>query len=154
MTTERLVAWGDELRKVHERLRNALDIARESLETNDPQQPSQDLLLYCWGFCTALKGHHRSEDRSLFPTIVDAHPELAPVIDNLVRDHSMLDQLIGDLEAAITSGASKEESLRHLDGIEAVMETHFGYEERQLIAVLNELADESLDKNELLGPIA
>ena|SRR5690554_1411117 len=154
MSAERLVAWGEELRTVHERLRSALDIARDSLDGNDPQQPSKDLLLYCWGFCAALKGHHRSEDTSLFPAILAAHPDLQSVVDNLVRDHSMLDHLIGGLEAAITSGASKEESLRHLDGIEAVMETHFGYEERQLIAVLDALAIENPDKNELLGPIA
>jgi hemerythrin-like domain-containing protein len=154
VTSDRLVAWGDELRKVHERLRNALDIARESLETDEPQQSPRDLLLYCWGFCTALKGHHRSEDASMFPMIVAVRPDLAPVIDNLVRDHSMLDHLIGGLEVALSSGASKEESLRHLDGIEAVMETHFGYEERQLIAVLNALTDDTPDKNELFGPIA
>jgi hypothetical protein len=49
----------------------------------------------------------------------------------------MIEHLIGGLDQALTRGAPAEETLRHLDGIEAVMETHFRYEERQLVAVLD-----------------
>lgn len=117
-------------------------------------EPSRDLLLYCRGFCAALAGHHKSEDASLFPQITEARPDLAPVIAKLSQDHSMMDYLIGGLEDAVEAGATTAEKLRHLDGIEAVMETHFRYEERQLIDVLNAAEDLGDDKQKLLGPLA
>ena len=151
----RAIAWGDELRAVHRRLRDALELARESLEGTDPPgDPTADLLIYCRGFCAALDGHHRSEDSALFPEIVAARPDLEPVIANLRRDHSMIDHLIQGLRAAMDRGLSTEEQIRHLDGIEAVMETHFGYEERQLIAVLDAVVGGSADRKTLFGAIA
>lgn len=156
MGDARVRAWGAELRAVHGRLRDALEIARESVvEGSAPESAARDLLVYCWGFCAALTGHHRSEGSALFPEILAARPDLAPVIDELVRDHSMLDHLIGGLEKALTAGAPVAETLRHLDGIDAVMETHFRYEELRLAAVLDGLDDTAhLDRTTLFGPIA
>ena len=153
---ERLIAWGDELRRVHQRLRSALELARDSVEDAEEavdDDEVRDFLLYCWGFCVALTGHHRSEDRSLFPEIVAAHPDLADVIRKLTQDHSMIEHLIGGLQKALDSGSPTEEKLRHLDGIEAVMETHFRYEESQLIAVLDATALDGAVRQRL-GPIA
>ncbi|MGH8881309.1 MAG: hypothetical protein ACRD0P_28835, partial [Stackebrandtia sp.] len=60
MSTDRLTAWGDELRQVHRKLRSALTLARVSLDGGDETAaPSGDLLLFCRGFCSALTGHHR-----------------------------------------------------------------------------------------------
>ena len=42
--------------------------------------------------------------------------------------------------------------LRHLDGVEAVMESHFRYEERQLLTVLESL-DLAAETSEVLGPL-
>ncbi|MBZ2198339.1 hemerythrin domain-containing protein [Occultella gossypii] len=145
MSADRLLSWGTELRAVHARLREALAAARDSVEDADPAGPAtRDLLLYCWGFCAALTGHHRGEDAALFPQIEAAHPDLAPVLRGLTQDHSMLDHLIGELGRTLEAGAPREETLRHLDGIDAVMETHFRFEEKQLI--------EALDALELPGP--
>lgn len=66
----RLVAWGRELRAVHERLREALRVTREALD--DGTAP-RDLLLYCHGFCAALTAHHEGEDRDLFPAVMESH---------------------------------------------------------------------------------
>lgn len=149
----RVVAWGDELRRVHRRLRSALAVARESVEDAADADDARDLLLYCWGFCVALTGHHRREDRALFPEIEAAYPDLADVIHRLTQDHSMIEHLIGGLQKALDSGSPTEEKLRHLDGIEAVMETHFRYEERQLITVLDAMALGG-DVQHRLGPLA
>jgi hypothetical protein len=43
---------------------------------------------------------------------------------------------------------------RHLDGLEVVVETHFGCEQRQLVAVLDALDDPGLHRGDLFGPIA
>jgi iron-sulfur cluster repair protein YtfE (RIC family) len=138
--TTRLIAWSTELRRVHARLRDALAAARSEADADAGGDAARELLLYCRGFCVALGEHHRGEDRSLFPAIEASHPELAPVLRALAQDHSMIDHLLTALDAAVDAAASPVELARHLDGIGAIMESHFAYEERQLIEVLDALA--------------
>ena len=52
------------------------------------------------------------------------------------------------------SGATQDELLRYLDGIEAVMETHFRYEEKKLVDVFDDSARPDVDRREMLGPLA
>lgn len=56
MSPQQLRAWSEEMREVHRRLRAALDLARESVEDEHAADPlAGDPLLYCWGFCAALR---------------------------------------------------------------------------------------------------
>lgn len=151
--TTRLVAWSNELRRAHGRLRDALAIVREAVRAgDDPRAAPAELILYCRGFCAALDQHHRGEDRALFPAIEAAHPELSPVLRNLEQDHSMIDFLLTALGTAVDSEAAPPELERHLDGIGAIMESHFAYEERQLLHVLDTLALRQ-DSSAVLGPL-
>lgn len=153
--SQRVVAWGQELREVHKRLRDALEVARAAIEDGaSGPTAARELQLYCIGFCTALTGHHRSEDATLFDAVLAAQPDLAPVVADLKRDHSMLDHLLSGLERAARSGADRDEMLRHLDGIDAVMETHFRYEEKKLVGVLDDSVRTDADRQEMLGPLA
>lgn len=153
--SQRIVAWGQELREVHRRLRDALEVARSAVQDGaSGPAAARDLQLYCVGFCVALTGHHRSEDATLFDLVLAAEPGLAPVVADLKRDHSMLDHLLGELERAAMSGADQDALLRHLDGIEAVMETHFRFEEKKLVDVLDGADRSEADRQELLGPLA
>jgi hemerythrin-like domain-containing protein len=156
INTQRRIAWGQEMRAVHQRLRDALTIARDSVEHNrEPESlVANDLQLYCGGFCMALSGHHTSEDATLFPLVLGIEPDLAETIRKLRQDHSMIAHLIRGLELAVRSGDEKVALLRHLDGIEAVMETHFGFEERQLAGLLDTADGHGLDKTAFFGPIA
>lgn len=150
---ERLVAWSAELRAVHGRLRKALAVTHEAVKRGEPAEPAaRDLLLYCHGFCTALDGHHRGEDRELFPAIARAHPELRDTLASLQQDHSMIGHLIGGLQAAVDAGESAAVLDRHLEGIAAIMESHFRYEERALLDVLETLALDA-DPTTVLGPL-
>lgn len=150
---DRLVAWSSELRAVHGRLRNALAVTHEAVRRGEPAEPAaRDLLLYCHGFCTALDGHHRGEDRELFPAIAKAHPELRDTLTRLQQDHSMIGHLIGGLQAAVDAGESPATLDRHLEGIAAIMESHFRYEERALLDVLETLALDA-DPTAVLGPL-
>lgn len=125
---------------MHTRLREALGVTREAVRAGERgPDVTRDMLLYCHGFCTALDGHHRGEDGALFPAIEAAYPELAPVLRALTRDHSMLAHLLHDLRAAVERSAPPDELDRHLEGIAALMENHFRYEERQLLTVLDTL---------------
>ncbi len=79
MSPQQLRAWSEEMREVHRRLRAALDLARESVEDEHAADPlAGDPLLYCWGFCAALDGHHRSEDHALFPAWSRSAPTSPP----------------------------------------------------------------------------
>lgn len=138
--TIRITAWAGEMRRVHTRLREALRVTRDAVSSGVPgASAARELLLYCHGFCAALDDHHRSEDRVLFPAIETAHPELAPVLRALAQDHSMIAHLLGGLQRAVNSHAAPDELDRHLEGIAAIMESHFRYEERQLLVVLDAL---------------
>ena len=153
--TSRLIAWHRELSAAHVRLRAALELAQDSLadpQLSDPRPASRDLLVFCLGFCTALGGHHRSEDASLFPELVGRHPELGATIAYLKQDHSMIAYLLSELEPAIRAQAPPEEIDRHLEGLAAIMESHFRYEERQLLTVLATL-DLEAGVPDMLGPL-
>lgn len=150
---DRSIAWALEMRRVHDRLRDALALAREAAEDGrPPDPPDRDQLLHCWGFCLALSGHHRSEDEVLFPAALRADPLLREVIPSLRSDHAMIEHLLHDYRQALDVG-DPDELLRHLDGISAVMETHFRYEEQRLLPLLERL---SLDAEpaSALGPLA
>lgn len=148
------------------RLRRALDLARAAVDSADTAGPSgdvvdasqaasvitADLLLHCHGFCAALDGHHRSEDGGLFPQIAAARPDLVPVLDKLRQDHSMMAHLIRGLQQALTRGEEADTLHQHLDGLGAVMETHFGFEERSLLAVLDGIPID-LQRREAFGEI-
>lgn len=64
----------------------------------------------------------------------------------------MIAYLITELENAVAHAATPPELERHLDGISAIMESHFRYEERQLLTVLETLALDA-DPSEVLGPL-
>ncbi|RQP10868.1 MAG: hemerythrin domain-containing protein [Microbacteriaceae bacterium] len=149
----RLVAWNDEIRRVHDRLREALHVAREAVADGVANgETTRELLLYCHGFCIALTSHHVGEDRHLFPAIAAEHPELADTLRYLVQDHSMISHLIQGLQSSIDQHDDPTELDRHLEGIAAIMESHFRYEERQLLKVLSELRlDEA--PGDALGPL-
>ena len=149
----RLIAWGNELRGVHQRLRDALKVTRAALDTESTDTTAgRDLLLFCHGFCTALAGHHQGEDRSLFPAIAEAHPELAGTLRRLEQDHALIGELLQGLQAATEGAQSPDRLASHLDGIAAIMESHFRYEERQLLAVLDAMALDA-DPHDVLGHV-
>ena len=149
----RLIAWSNELRSVHHRLREALAVTRQALDDGEPVEPAaRDLLLFCHGFCAALTAHHEGEDRLLFPAIAEQYPQLVDTLRYLRQDHSMIAHLLGGLQAAVAKGASPAELQRHLEGVGAIMESHFRYEERQLLSVLETLALEASPR-EVLGPL-
>ncbi len=147
------MAWATELREVHTRLRRALEVAREAVDATEAAERGRDLLLFCHGFCTALSRHHRGEDTLLFPAVAARHPELSDTLRALQQDHSMIEHLLGGLQQALDGGLGPAELERHLDGIEAVMESHFRYEERQLLRVL-EAVELDAAPGDVLGPLA
>jgi hemerythrin-like domain-containing protein len=148
----RLIAWNRELTAAHQRLRQALRVTRDSLDAGDVESAGADLVLYCHGFCAALSGHHASEDAALFPELSARHPRLRSTIAKLMQDHKMIAALLTQFDHTLTASATPHELVRHLDGLSAIMESHFNYEERQLLDTLSTL-DLEADPHALLGPL-
>lgn len=141
------------MRAVHNRLREALRVTRDAVhEGRSGTAATRDLLLFCHGFCTALTGHHEGEDRTLFPAIAAAYPDLRGTLAKLEQDHSMISHLLAGLQGAVEGAAPPEELDRHLEGIAALMENHFRYEERRLLTVLETL-ELDRDPAQALGPL-
>ena len=49
----------------------------------------------------------------------------------------MIGTLLADLERVVREGAESSVVLRHLEGVDAIMESHFRFEERELVPVLD-----------------
>jgi hypothetical protein len=64
----------------------------------------------------------------------------------------MIAHLLAGLQAAVDRSAPPAELDRHLEGIAAIMESHFRYEERQLLSILDTLALEA-EPSDVLGPL-
>ncbi|MFJ8687210.1 hemerythrin domain-containing protein [Micromonospora wenchangensis] len=141
------------MRTVHRRLREALRVTRDAVRDGADVEPAtRDLLVFCHGFCAALTGHHEGEDERLFPAVAAAYPELGDTLRYLRQDHSMIGHLLSGLRAAVERAATPAEISRHLEGVAAIMESHFRYEERQLLSVLETLALDA-DPRVVFGPL-
>lgn len=141
---ERLSAFGNHLIRVHIWLREEMARLRESVELN--LERPQFLLAHCLAFCSTLSMHHISEDRVVFPVVARQFPELRPVLEELTRDHHIVDQamrrlddLLGRLVAMPEPADARRELQAELDGLAALLESHFSYEEKRLVAALNAL---------------
>ena len=134
----RLAALGNQLVDTHIRLLEALDDLREG------GAPPRDLLTHCVAFCAAVTRHHTAEDTSVFPLLAARHPELRPVLDGLERDHQAIAALLRRV-SELTGSRDADGVRAELDGIAAVLASHFAWEEKRVVAALNELAPGELD---------
>ncbi len=64
----------------------------------------------------------------------------------------MIASLLRQLDRSLSSAAPPGEVALQLDGVAAIMESHFRYEERQLLGTLSALELDA-DPRELLGPL-
>ncbi|MEV1289267.1 hemerythrin domain-containing protein [Micromonospora sp. NPDC049679] len=143
----RLTAFGNQLIEVHIWLREQLEDLRDNVDAYFAGEglPPRDLRAHCLTFCSALTRHHSGEDGGAFPLIADEFPELRTVITELKSDHNRIDWILGNLENLLRSlptdpdPAAAARVRAELEGLSAIMETHFSYEEKKLISVLNSM---------------
>lgn len=133
-------------RRLRDRLATLRDEIAEGIDSTAPHSVSDDLLTHCLGFCGAVHTHHNGEDTQLLPALREAQPDLAPVIDNLIEDHEMISGILERLDGLLRDGAPRESRksqadwlVGELDGLSAILDSHFSYEERRVAAALDEL---------------
>jgi hypothetical protein len=134
------MALSEQLIQVHQALRERL----ASLRADATALPD-DLLSHCLSFCAAIHTHHTGEDHELFPALTAAHPELAPVISKLEEDHVLVAGILGQLRDLLAARPAAEPAAlqRELDGLTAILESHFSFEERRIAAALDALGPEN-----------
>ncbi|MEU7893385.1 hemerythrin domain-containing protein [Nonomuraea sp. NPDC049152] len=133
-TGQRLIAWGDELVKLHEGFRRDLaDLRRTS-------RLGPGLREHCLTFCEALHAHHTGEDDVLFPHLDGLHPELAGVLTRLRSEHQVVGRILAQIRTLLDAGDPADLGVE-LDRLAGELEAHLDYEEEQLVPLLNEMID-------------
>ncbi|MFC0030583.1 hemerythrin domain-containing protein [Micromonospora chaiyaphumensis] len=146
----RLTALGTQLIEIHHWLREELARLRASLDSpgGGTAALTRELRAHCVGFCAALDRHHTGEDGRAFQALAEQAPELRPVLAELGADHRIVADLLRRIDALLAGAADGRAVRAELDGLAALLESHFSYEERKIVTALNRLAG---DPVELLG---
>ncbi len=119
-------------------MRTELDRLRDHLDDPDAEAPAVELRRSCLTFCSALTAHHTAEDDTLFPQLARDFPDLRTVLAKMTQDHHMVSGIIGKIETLVADAGSADHDrlLGELDGLAAILESHFSFEERQLTTLL------------------
>ncbi len=147
----RAAALGAELVRIHDGLRAQLRALQAAAAGGEPLDPRRPLAAHCLAFCAALTRHHTGEDAGAFPALAAAAPGLRPVLEKMAEDHAMVSGIVGRLEtlaAQLARDGSSPRLAGELDGLAAVLESHFSFEERRIRAALDALPGSAAD---LLG---
>lgn len=141
----RIAALGDELVRIHDTLRE--DLRR--LRTGG-SQPGRPLAVYCLAFCATLTRHHTGEEAGAFPALASRFPDLQPLLDKMAEDHQLIAVIVARVEeiAAERADPVSPQLIAELDGLSAIMESHFSFEERRIREALDALDGSAA---ELLG---
>jgi len=155
LEANRARALGRELVAVHHWLRTELTRIRADVTAyaaGSDLRPTQ-LRAHCTAFCAALTRHHTSEDAAGFPALAEQFPELAPVLAQLGADHELVADILRRLTELLDSVEpdNADTVRRELDGLAAILESHFQWEERRLVRAFDELETGTRTSEELLG---
>jgi hypothetical protein len=138
--SQRAMAFSRQLRQAHQHLKDQLTTIRGEL--GRIEHAEAEFPVHCLAFCSALTTHHAGEDDGMFKDLLDTRPDLAPAIRNLIDDHAAIAAILLQVQALATQAkTTPADSLpalrRELDGLAAIAESHFGYEERAISAALD-----------------
>lgn len=139
--TDRATAFGQELVRAHDRLRETLDALRAAVTGGSPASLTRDLQAHCLAFCAAVTRHHTTEDELAFPALAHERPDLADVLAELTHDHELIAGVLQRVADIAADPASVPGAAGELDGLAAVLDSHFRWEERRLVGALDAARD-------------
>jgi hemerythrin HHE cation binding domain-containing protein len=136
---DRAMAWSRQLAQAHTDLRERL---QDLLAGLGSAPPGGGLQAHCLAFCSALAAHHEGEDTGMFAGLLRVRPDLTAAVRKLAEDHRMIAGILASVEGLATEAAGatpqrRQAISRELGGLAAIMESHFGYEERALSSALD-----------------
>ncbi|AKU15036.1 LLM class flavin-dependent oxidoreductase [Luteipulveratus mongoliensis] len=141
----------EQVRKVLKQVREGhltVGAARSVINTMTMRQNNWTLGAYCESYCRVVTGHHTLEDRSIFPHLRRAEPDLVPVLERLQTEHEVIHEVLEEFDKAlvllVTSdgvGHGGQDALdqvqQRLDLLTDTLLSHLAYEERELIGPLS-----------------
>ncbi|MER5704805.1 hemerythrin domain-containing protein [Micromonospora sp. NPDC002296] len=152
---DRARALGDELVRIHDSLRTDLKRIRREIDSysGDIGTRPTELRAHCAAFCLALTKHHTSEDATAFPILREEFGELAPLLDQLEQDHHMVADIVRRVQRLLEelTPENTERMKGELDGLAAILESHFQWEERRLVEAFNALDEASRPTEDFFG---
>jgi hypothetical protein len=136
---DRAVTFSAQLAQAHQELRRKINLLKAGLSQ---RQPANVLITHCLAFCSALTSHHQGEDSGMFADLLQERPELVATVSNLVEDHRLIASILSRMakiaDQTLGPEGSVSDAIRfELDGLAAIMESHFAYEERAIGAALD-----------------
>ncbi|WP_406230639.1 hemerythrin domain-containing protein [Nocardia sp. NBC_01009] len=154
-SVDRVRALGRELTEVHQDLRTELRRVRIEFDRYlaGDEVPPMRLRTHCTAFCAALTRHHTSEDTTAFPALGNQFPELAPVLAELSADHHLVADILRRLQQLLAEVGpdNADTAKRELDGLAAILESHFQWEERRLVEAFDALEIAASTGEQLFG---
>jgi hemerythrin-like domain-containing protein len=138
---DRATALSIQLTLTHQALRERVrELRHQLLSGRPPASPTgTDLREHCASLCAALDRHHTGEDEGLFPALRREFPELAPTVDKLAEDHWLIAGILRRLGELTAGDADAAAVVGELDGLAAIMDSHFAFEERRISAAIDAL---------------
>ncbi|MYT29656.1 MULTISPECIES: hemerythrin domain-containing protein [unclassified Streptomyces] len=143
---DRVVALSRQLAQAHQELLHQVEEIRNGL--GHRRLSDGTLLAHCLAFCSSLTAHHKGEDDGIFSQLLQERPDLTTTVAKLVEDHEMISSILSRVSelaerAAGLHGPALESIGRELDGLAAIMESHFRYEERAISKALDDRAPDT-----------
>ncbi|MGW7682619.1 nitroreductase/quinone reductase family protein [Kribbella sp. NPDC054772] len=122
--------FGEALKIIHAAFRRELSLIRKEVANSGTL--GAQLRINCLTVCQGLHFHHTGESTGLFPALVQQHPELTDVVDELQVEHDKIAVLLGELERLV--GAP--EVVDQIDELIAQLNAHLDREEAALLPYL------------------
>lgn len=117
----------------------------DAIDALAANNPLWQMRMNCLRYCRFVESHHHGETALLFPQLLRANPALAPVIDKLNADHTVV---AGHLEAVTEAAGTlvrREDPERRahvadtLDALSRDLLEHLDFEEEHLNPTLRTL---------------
>lgn len=142
---QRIEALGAQLVKIHDllrgqlaELRTALDTPGEAAGVSGPLGLDEQIRKQCLSFCEFLHGHHTAEDAHVFPGLATSHSELAPVLERLTREHSVISRALDRIQELASGQDTGTRAVRdEVERLAVEVEAHLDYEEAQIVEALD-----------------
>ncbi|MEU5401503.1 nitroreductase/quinone reductase family protein [Streptomyces sp. NPDC005963] len=127
---------GEAIKLIHDGFRRELALIRREIGTSGPRVGVQ-LRINCLAMCQGLHNHHTGEDTMMFPVLARRHPEAAPVLERLGREHQKIAVLVDELQRVVAADDSEPRVLlAEVERLTRELEDHLTYEEEQLLPLL------------------
>jgi hemerythrin-like domain-containing protein len=117
--------------------------ARSTVNAMALRQNDWTMGAYCASYCTVVDHHHRLEDVGIFPHLRAAEPGLVPVIHRLTAEHRVIHEVLGAVDRALVDliragdvPADHRALQVAVDGLTDTLNSHFAYEEEQIVEPL------------------